>query len=147
MVMMRQERETAALDSEDDVELAADELQRVESISTPDLDAGVLSAADAAPAAHAQPTVLVLLGALCGIMLTESVGWMFVVGTIGHAIASPLIPGADLAWTIAVVLSPLLWMGCALLEWRRPTVWVWALIGVLLLFPWPLIAGFIGGAN
>lgn len=87
---------------------------------------------------------LVTLGLLGGIYLLYTVGWILGGARTALVISAFLAPWAVVPAQWAAVAAPALWFGVSMLLTRASATWVrfvWLVVGVFLLVPWPLVSG------
>ncbi|MCH4250023.1 MAG: hypothetical protein LKF88_04010 [Microbacteriaceae bacterium] len=145
--------EDPALDRDDDRSWEADELplDRVQAapVPTPVLDSGApepIRAEPAQPAPTSGPTIA--LSILGGVFLAYAVSWAVIARVTGDRALPTLIPGLTWVLLVAAVLAPVLWEAMLLWGVHRPVLrWTFAAVGVLVLFPFPLILTMLGGAR
>ncbi|WP_349308274.1 DNA polymerase III subunit gamma/tau [Microbacterium sp. MM2322] len=96
------------------------------------------------PPASLGNVALVSLGLLGGIYLLYTVGWLLGGSRTALVISPFLAPSAVVPAQWLAVAAPVLWFGATMLLTRASATWVrfvWLVIGVFLLLPWPFVSG------
>jgi hypothetical protein len=116
----------------------AEDVGRVETDTAVDEDA----AKDADAPAGMGNTALITLGALGGIYLLLSIGWLIGANRISLVAGAFLDPTAFLVTVVLAILAPPLWFVTTLLLTRGRHIAVRIgilVVGALLLVPWPFV--------
>jgi hypothetical protein len=147
MPEQRTPSEDPGLDAEDEASWRSDEVdpaQVATPLRSPELSAGAPEPrAEFAP--QPQPRATAWLGVFAGLMVAYSAAWCVIVATTGTRAVPQLIPGVGMIWTWGAALAPLVW--AAMVTWAlhgRLARWGAAVLGIVVLFPLPLVLSMIG---